>query len=84
MDMVTLIRVFNPTEADLMASRLRAAGVPVYLHSEHSAMTVDGWSMAAGGIGIQVPEEWATAAQSSQAGASPDSGLIGGLSTACP
>ncbi len=56
MDFVTIRTCFNPAEAQLLGSLLRADGFNVYLHSEKSAHSIDGYAMSAGGIRIQVPE----------------------------
>jgi hypothetical protein len=56
METVTVLRTFNPAEADLISSMLNAAG----LHSEvihaTAALTMDGYAMTAGGVLVQVPE----------------------------
>jgi len=56
MDMVTVRICFNPAEAQLLASRLRAEGLMVYLHGENAAHAFEGYAMGIGGIRIQVPE----------------------------
>lgn len=58
----TVSRCLNPAVADLMAARLRAAGFPVLVHSENSAMT-EGAPMVVGGIRIQVPADRAAEAR---------------------
>lgn len=56
MSLVTVYRSFNPALAQLIWSRLDAARFhPVVMH-ELSALSLDGYSMAAGGILVQVPE----------------------------
>ena len=56
MDFVTVRVCFNPAEAQLLASRLRAEGLNVFIHSEISAHCIEGYVMSAGGIRLQVPE----------------------------
>ncbi len=63
MALVTVSRAFNPADAHLVRSRLEAAEFhPVVMH-ELSALSLDGYAMAAGGILVQVPAEEAMAAQ---------------------
>lgn len=57
MKLVTVYRAFNPADAQLVRSRLEAAEFhPVVTH-ELSALSLDGYAMAAGGILVQVPDE---------------------------
>lgn len=63
MNLVTISRAFNPADAQLVRSRLEAAGFhPVVAH-ELSSLSLDGYAMAAGGILVQVPEEEAAEAK---------------------
>lgn len=63
MQLVTVQSAFNPADAQLVRSRLEAAGFhPVVTH-ELSSLSLDGYAMAAGGILIQVPEEEAEEAR---------------------
>lgn len=63
MDMVTISRLFNPADAQLVRARLDAAGFhPVVVH-ELSALSLDGYGLAAGGILVQVPEAEAKEAE---------------------
>jgi hypothetical protein len=56
MSLVTIFSAFNPAEAQLVRSRLEAAQFhPVVTH-ELSALSLDGYAMAAGGILVQVPD----------------------------
>lgn len=55
--LATVFRAFNPAEAQLVRSRLEAAGFLVHVAHELSSLTMEGYSMAAGGILVQVPEE---------------------------
>jgi hypothetical protein len=57
MSLVTVYTAFNPADAQLVRSRLDAAQFhPVVTH-ELSALSLDGYALAAGGILVQVPEE---------------------------
>jgi len=63
MALVTVYQAFNPAAAQLIWSRLDAAQFhPVVMH-ELSALSLDGYAMAAGGILVQVPEEEAAEAK---------------------
>jgi hypothetical protein len=63
MSLVTVQTAFNPADAQLVRSRLDSAGFhPVVTH-ELSALSLDGYAMAAGGILVQVPEEEAAEAK---------------------
>lgn len=53
----TVCNTFNPAEAQVIRSRLEAAGFEVYVRNELSSLSIDGYSMAAGGIDIQVPDD---------------------------
>jgi Putative prokaryotic signal transducing protein len=57
MQLVTVFTAFNPAEAQLVRSRLDAASFhPVVAH-ELSALSMDGYALAAGGILVQVPDD---------------------------
>jgi hypothetical protein len=57
MQLVTVHSAFNPASAQIVRARLEAAGFhPVVTH-ELSALSLDGYAMAAGGILVQVPED---------------------------
>jgi len=57
MKLVTVFRSFSPAEAQLIRSRLDAAKFHAVVMHELSALSMDGYSMAAGGIRVQVPED---------------------------
>jgi putative signal transducing protein len=63
MDFVTLFKAFSPAEAQLVRSRLEAAGFHPFVADELSALSIDGYSLAAGGIRVQVPESEAADAR---------------------
>ena len=56
MGLVTVASAFNPAEAHLIRSRLDAAQFHSVVTHELSALSLDGYAMAAGGILVQVPE----------------------------
>jgi hypothetical protein len=63
MQLITVFRAFNPADAHLVRSRLEAAEFhPVVMH-ELSALSLDGYSLAAGGILVQVPDQEAADAK---------------------
>ncbi len=62
MQLVTVFTAFNPAEAQLIRSRLEAAGLMVFVADELAALSLDGYALAAGGIRVQVPEVEAAAA----------------------
>lgn len=56
MDLVTVFQAFNPADAQLVRSRLEAAGFHAAVMHELSSLSMDGYAMAAGGILVQVPD----------------------------
>ena len=56
MNLITVHTAFSPAEAQLVNSQLQAAGFHSVVTGELSALSIDGYSMAAGGIRVQVPE----------------------------
>ncbi len=59
MTWVTVYTAFSPADAQLVHSRLDAAGFLVTVANELSALSMDGYAMAAGGIRVQVPADQA-------------------------
>ncbi len=55
--LVTVYRALNPADAQLIRSRLDAAEFHPVVTNELSALSLDGYAMAAGGILVQVPED---------------------------
>jgi len=55
MEFATVFQTFNPGEAQLVRSRLEAAGFAAQVTHELSALSMDGYSMATGGIRVEVP-----------------------------
>lgn len=74
MRLVAIFRTFNPAEAQLVRSRLEAAGFAAQVTHELSALSLEGYALAAGGIRVEVPEESAADARAliESAGESPD------------
>ena len=56
MQLVTIFSAFSPAEAQLVRSRLDAAGFHASVADELSALSIDGYSLAVGGVRVQVPE----------------------------
>lgn len=56
MELVTVFRAFSPAEAQIIRSRLEAAEFHPIVAHELSALSMDGYSLAVGGILVQVPE----------------------------
>ena len=63
MDLVTIFTGFSPAEAQLVRSRLDAAGFHPFVAVELSALSIEGYSLAAGGIRVQLPESEASDAR---------------------
>ena len=59
MPLVTVFSTFNPAEAQLVRSRLDAAGFMVNVAHEVPAFSMEGYALAAGGIWVQVPSDQA-------------------------
>lgn len=57
MELVTIFNTFNPAEAQLVRSRLEAAGLPANVAHETAALSTDGYGMAVGGIKVQVTKD---------------------------
>ena len=62
MNLVTVFRTFNPAEAQVVRSRLEASAFHATVAHELSAMSLDGYALAAGGVLVQVPEDEAEGA----------------------
>ena len=63
MNLVTVFTAFSPAEAQLVRSRLEAADFHPFVAGELSALSIEGYSVAAGGIRVQVPESEAADAR---------------------
>ena len=71
MPLVTIFSAFNPAEAQLARCRLEAAQFHAVVTHELSALSMDGYALAAGGILVQVPAEEAADAREFLAAATP-------------
>jgi len=56
MDLVTISRSFNPADAQLIRSRLEAAGFHAVVVNELAALCFEGYALGTGGIRVQVPD----------------------------
>jgi hypothetical protein len=70
-ELITVSRAFNPADAQLVRSRLEAAGFHAAVMHELSSLSLDGYALAAGGILVQVPDTEAADAQEFLAADSP-------------
>jgi Putative prokaryotic signal transducing protein len=61
--LTTISTAFNPADAQLVRSRLEAAGFHPVVTNELSALSMDGYALATGGILVQVPDEEAAEAR---------------------
>ena len=53
---VTVYKALNPADAQLVYSRLDAAGFHPFVADEMAALSMEGYALAAGGIRVQLPE----------------------------
>ena len=56
MQMVTVSTAFNPADAQLVRARLEVAGFHPVVKNELSALSMDGYGLAVGGILVEVPD----------------------------
>jgi hypothetical protein len=56
MSLSTVHRSFNPADAQLVRAQLESAGFHAIVTHELSALSLDGYALAAGGILVQVPD----------------------------
>ena len=56
MDRVTVFTAFNPVAGQIVCSRLQTAGFDASVKGEAAALNMEGYSLATGGIRVQVPE----------------------------
>jgi hypothetical protein len=62
-DLVTVARFSNPLKANVLRACLESHGIHVFLWGEHLGTTYVFWSVAAGGMRIQVPRSQLAQAQ---------------------
>ena len=55
MDRVTVFTAFNPVQAQIVSARLQTAGLDATVEGEAAALRMEGYSLATGGIRVQVP-----------------------------
>lgn len=55
MDFTVIYTALNPADAQLVRSRLEAAGFHPFVANENSALGTEGYSLAVGGIRVKVP-----------------------------
>lgn len=63
MNPTTIYKALNPADAQLVASRLEAAGFHPFVADEAAALGMEGYALAVGGIRVQVPEAEAVEAR---------------------
>jgi hypothetical protein len=63
MDLETVFQTFNVAEAQLIRSRLEAAGFNAEVTHELSALSMEGYSMTTGGVRVEVPADQAAEAR---------------------
>lgn len=56
MNPTTVYKALNPADAQLVASRLEAAGFHPFVADEAAALGMEGYALAVGGIRVQVPD----------------------------
>lgn len=75
---VTVYKALNPADAQLVRSRLEAAGFHPFVADEAAVFSMEGYSLAAGGIRVQLPDsEYAAAREFLNAPPVPDNGSTG-------
>ena len=57
MKLVEVYNTFSPADAHLVCSSLQAAGFGARVTNEIPALTLEGYSLATGGVRVVVPEE---------------------------
>jgi hypothetical protein len=63
MNLVTVYQTFSIGEAQVVRSRLEAAGLHPEVANEIAAVSIDGYTQAAGGVKVQVPDDEAEGAR---------------------
>lgn len=64
MERVTVFTAFNPVQAQIIGARLQAAGLDATVEGEAAALSMEGYSLATGGVRVQVPSFQETDARS--------------------
>lgn len=63
MDLITVYRTFSIAEAQVVRSRLETAEFHPTVANDISSVSMDGYTMAAGGVLVQVPDTEAASAR---------------------
>jgi putative signal transducing protein len=63
MENVTVYTAFNPMDAQVVRAQLESAGLHPEVMGELAALSIEGYSLAAGGIRVDVPGEEAADAR---------------------
>jgi hypothetical protein len=63
MNLVTIFKAFNPVDAEMTRGRLEVAGFDAVIIGDLAALSIEGYSLATGGIRVQVPEDQAVEAR---------------------
>jgi hypothetical protein len=63
MNPVTVYKAFSSADAQMVRARLEVAGFHPFVADEMAALSMDGYSLAAGGIRVQVPDSEFAAAR---------------------
>jgi hypothetical protein len=63
MSFTVVFKTFSSAEAQIVRSRLEVAGFDATVINEIASLSMEGYSMAAGGIGVQVPSSQAEEAR---------------------
>jgi len=63
MSLVTVFKAFSPAEAELTRARLETAGFHAVVIGDLAAISMEGYSVATGGIRVQVLEDEAAEAR---------------------
>jgi len=63
MSPTTIYKALNPADAQLVYSRLEAAGFHPFVADEAAALGTEGYALAIGGIRVQVPQSEAADAR---------------------
>ncbi len=50
-----MFTAFNPVQAQIVSTRLQTAGLDATVEGEAAALSMEGYSLATGGIRVQVP-----------------------------
>ena len=57
MRLVEVYNTFSSADANLICSSLQSAGIEAQVTNELSSLSLDGYALASGGIGVSVPED---------------------------